>query len=162
MESRSGSTTGIESQPLELFQAVDLLLNECRMVLPGIQGLFGFQLIVVFSAAFHQQLSPVERGLHLVALALTAVAIALIMTPAAVHRQTHPCEATLAFVRLSTRLLLWSMVPLLLGVCLDFYLVARVISSSVLAAWLAAALGAVFVALWWGLPRVHARAHRRE
>ena len=32
------------------------LLEECRMVLPGIQALFGFQLIAVFNAAFWEKL----------------------------------------------------------------------------------------------------------
>src|SRR3982751_3006850 len=80
-----------ERQELELFQAAELLLEECRMVLPGIQSLFGFQLIAVFSDGFHQRLSGYEQDLHLGAIALIGVAIALIMTPAAVHRQLDPC-----------------------------------------------------------------------
>jgi hypothetical protein len=57
-------------------------IEEGRMVLPGIQALFGFQLIVVFSEQF-RQLEPGEQILHFVALVLVAVAIAVIMTPAA-------------------------------------------------------------------------------
>ncbi|MDQ2943358.1 MAG: hypothetical protein M3R21_06785 [Candidatus Dormibacteraeota bacterium] len=41
------------------------LLNEGRMVLPGIQALFGFQLIAVFNQTFSQRLSPAEQYLHL-------------------------------------------------------------------------------------------------
>jgi uncharacterized protein DUF6328 len=55
------------------------------MVLPGIQALFGFQLIVVFNARFHD-FTALEQVLHLIALLLDAVAIVLIMTPAAYHR----------------------------------------------------------------------------
>ena len=72
------------------------------MVLPGIQALFGFQLIVVFSASFGERLSGGEQQLHLAATFLIAVAVALIMAPAAYHRQSGPREVTETFVRLST------------------------------------------------------------
>jgi hypothetical protein len=155
MESRDGTTP--ERQSLELFQAAELLLEECRTVLPGIQGLFGFQLIAVFSAHFHEELSQGERLAHLGAIALIGVAVALIMTPAAAHRQWNPCEVTLRFIRLSTRLLLLSMIPLTLGLCIDFYLVARVISDSSIAAGFAGGLLAVFLLLWFVLPRIWGR-----
>jgi hypothetical protein len=152
MRSTDGQTP--ERQELELFQAAELLMEECRMVLPGIQGLFGFQLIAVFSAHFHDSLSRGEQQLHLLAIALIGVAIALIMTPAATHRQWHPLQVTLRFIRLSTRLLLASLVPLTLGLTIDFYLVARVTTDSTTAAWFAAALFAVFVGLWFVAPRL--------
>jgi hypothetical protein len=60
-------------------------LEEARMVLPGIQALFGFQLIVVFNNSF-DQLTQTEQNAHFVALALVAFAIAIIMTPVAYHR----------------------------------------------------------------------------
>jgi hypothetical protein len=141
-----------ERQSLDLFQAAELLLEECRMVLPGIQGLFGFQLIAVFSEGFHQRLQGYEQELHLGAIALTGLAIALIMTPAAINRRLDPRVVSAGFVALSARLLLWSMLPLALGLCLDFYLVARVITGSYQAAWLAGGLLGVFAGLWWLLP----------
>jgi hypothetical protein len=156
-----GRTLQEGRQKLELFQATELLLEECRMVLPGIQGLFGFQLIAVFSEQFHQQLGRAEQGLHLLAIALIGVAIALIMTPAAAHRQSNPRQVSAAFIRLSTRLLLCSMAPLSVGVCIDFYLVARVITGTQAAAWFTAALAAVFVTLWWVVPRMFRRHEAR-
>ena len=140
-------------QPLDLFQAAQLLLGESRTVLPGIQGLFGFQLVVVFSPRFQEALSHSERVLHLVAIALIALAIALIMSPAATHRQGNGLDVTLRFLRLSTRLMLASMVPLALGLSIDFYLVARVITDSTVAALFAAVLLAVFALLWFVAPR---------
>src|SRR5689334_21170484 len=110
-------------EPLSLSQAADYLLGECRMVLPGIQALFGFQLIVVFNEGFSEKLTPVEQHLHLVAIGLIMIAIAIIMTPAAYHRQQGGREVTERFLRVSTRLLLWSMAPLAAALSLDFYLV---------------------------------------
>jgi hypothetical protein len=45
------------------------------------------------------------------------------------------------------------MLPLALGLCLDFYLVARVITGSVEVVWLAGLMLAVFLGLWGYLPR---------
>ena len=140
-------------EAVPLAQAARFLLEECRMVLPGIQALFGFQLIAVFNSSFSEKLSGAEQCLHLGAIALVAVAIALIMTPAAYHRQTGPEQVTEAFIRISTRLVLWSMLPLALGVCIDFYLIGRIILQSSLAALPAAILLGVFALLWFALPR---------
>jgi len=41
-----------EREELPLSKAVSLMLDECRMVLPGLQALFGFQLIAVFNSGF--------------------------------------------------------------------------------------------------------------
>src|SRR2546423_11488093 len=90
-------------EELPLSKAAEYLLDECRMVLPGIQALFGFQLIAVFNPAFQQKLSGSEQRLHLFAIALVAIAVALIMTPAALHRRKGPYEATDTFVCVSSR-----------------------------------------------------------
>jgi hypothetical protein len=146
----SDTKDGVEE--LDLEKAVLLLLEECRMVLPGIQALFGFQLVAVFSQRFGQ-LSPGAQRLHLLSLSLVAAAIVLIMTPAAYHRQTDPRQARGDFIDLSTRLLLWSMVPLSLAICLDFYVVAQVIVPASWASALGAALLTLVVVFWWVLPR---------
>ena len=139
---------------MRLSRAAQYLLEECRMVLPGIQALFGFQLIAVFSPGFAQKLTLAEQRLHLVAIALLAIAVALIMAPAAYHRQRGPQEVTSTFIHLATRLLLWSMVPLALSICIEFYLVGRVIEDGAIVPLGAAFLFAVFVGLWFVLPHV--------
>ena len=64
-------------------------IEEARMVTPGIQVLFGFQLVAAFNERF-RQLGPIEQALHFVALVLVALSVALIMTPAAYHRISEP------------------------------------------------------------------------
>ncbi len=144
-----------KTEELPLSKAAELLLGECRMVLPGIQALFGFQLIAVFNNSFSQILTPPEQKLHLFALSLTAIAIALVMTPAAFHRQTGPEKITGQFIRLATRLLLLGMLPLLVALCIDIYLIARIIAGSQLASMLAVAVGSLFITLWFILPRIN-------
>src|SRR5690349_17198459 len=143
-----------KTEELPLSKAAELLLGECRMILPGIQALFGSQLVAVFESGFSQMLTPLEQKLLLFALFLTAVAIALVMTPAAFHRQTGPQKITARFIRLATRLLLWGMLPLLMGLCIDIYLLARIIAGSPAASMLAVTVGGLFVALWFVLPRI--------
>jgi hypothetical protein len=100
-----------------------------------------------------------QQVLHLLAMALVAVAIAVIMTPAAYHRQAEPQEASEGFVLLSTWLLLASMPLLAVAICLEFYLIAQIVLDGA-AAWIAGALFALFALLWLVLPRV-ARWRRR-
>ena len=123
------------------------------MVLPGIQALFGFQLIAVFNTGFQERLTSTEQKLHLIAIGLIAVAVAIIMTPAAYHRQHDPTEVTETFITVSTRLLLLSMLPLLVAISLDFYIIARLIVGRTLSAILCAVLFAIFALLWFVFPR---------
>jgi len=60
-----------------LSESVTHLLEECRMVLPGIQALFGFQLIAVFNSTFWTKLDRVEQLIHYAALGLIASVWAL-------------------------------------------------------------------------------------
>jgi len=87
---------GSAERPASLEEETKTTIEEARMVLPGIQALFGFQLIAVFNTRFHD-FGSLEQILHLVALLLVAFAIALIMTPAAyqiaIFNSTAACPA---------------------------------------------------------------------
>ena len=146
-------------EQLSLSNAARFLLEECRMVLPGIQALLGFQLVAVFSSEFDRKLDMVDQRIHLVATFLVALAVVLVMTPAAYSRQAHPREVSEGFIRACTRLLLLGMFPLAVGVCLEFYLIAQAILHSTLSAVLASVLFAMFVVFWIVLPRSKALRH---
>ena len=66
------------TEDISLDAAASHLLEECRMVLPGIQALFGFQLIAVFNQGFGEKLSQAQQVVHLVALVLTTLSMALV------------------------------------------------------------------------------------
>jgi hypothetical protein len=155
-------TPEAEEQPLPLPQAASNLLNEARMVLPGIQALFGFQLIAVFNEGFAKKLSIGEQQLHLAATVLVAGAVAIVMTPAALHRMVEPRAVSDRFVTVSSRLLLCSMLPLAVGIAADLYLVARVVlRDGTSAAIIALLLLALYLTLWFGLPRRLAQQRTR-
>lgn len=165
MTTESRADPSKEREELSLDAAASHLLEECRTVVPGMQALFGFQLIAVFSTGFGEQLSPGERIVHLVAIMLVTIAIALVMAPAALHRQMEPMAVSRRFIRISTRLLMASLAPLAVGICLDVYLVALIIvGSRPIAASVAGFLLLVFVMAWVVLPQFSRRraslAHR--
>src|SRR5438874_843088 len=152
--------TGKKEQ-ISLDSAAAHLLEECRMVLPGIQALFGFQLIAVFNQGFGEKLSDAGQVLHLVAIVLTTLSMALVMTPAALHRQAEPKEVSERFLWLASKMILAGMYPLALAVGIDAYVVASVVlHNDFLAALLALALLLVFAVLWRVVPRHEYRKHR--
>ena len=61
---------GGRRERVSLDSAATHILEECRMVLPGIQALFGFQLIAVFNDGFGEKLSAPQQLLHLAAIVL--------------------------------------------------------------------------------------------
>jgi len=144
-----------------LAQEATFILEESRMVLPGIQAIFGFQLIAVFNQGFAEKLSRPEQGLHLLAFVLVAVAAALIITPAAYHRQAEREQISEYFVRMASRLLTIALLFLMAGTSLDSFLVARIVTGAVgVSAALAVALALVFFGLWFVFPRIGRRFRR--
>lgn len=144
---------------MPLDKAVGYMLEECRMVLPGIQALFGFQLIAVFSEGFQRSVDANGMLLHMAAIVFVALAIALIMTPAALQRQANPRSISERYLLTCSRLILASMVSLTSALVVETYLVAEALLRSPGASFACAAgVGVVFVVFWWGLP--HARRTR--
>lgn len=138
----------------DLDKEAEHLLEEARMVLPGIQALFGFQLIAIFNQRFATDLSPMEQQLHLAALILAALAVALVMTPAAYHRQAEPGQVSQRFVKLATHLITLGMLPLMLGLVLDTYVVSQlVLHDSAASSVIAGGILMILACLWFVWPR---------
>ena len=130
------------------------VLDEARMVLPGIQALFGFQLIAAFNQRFASDLAPWQQLIHLAALLLVAIAVGVIMTPAAYHRQAERGQISERFLRLASALITVAMLPLAAGISLDLFVVACIITGQPIpSAVLGALLFAVFVGAWFVFPR---------
>lgn len=131
--------------------------DEARMVLPGVQAILGFQLIAVFNQRF-QELSEGRQILHLAAFLLLAVAMSLIMTPAAYHRQAERGCITRRFVTLASSLLTLALVPLVLGVAIDAYLLTwLVVGRELPSLCVAGAVLSVLAGLWFLLPQAAKR-----
>src|SRR3954470_13295763 len=100
--------------------------DEARMILPGVQAILGFQLMAVFNQRFEQLAGDLQL-LHLAAFRLAALAMGLLMAPAAYHRIAERGCVSRRFVALGSALLCTALVPLLIGVSLDAYVVAAMI-----------------------------------
>jgi hypothetical protein len=126
--------------------------DEARMLLPGVQAVLGFQLVAVTNQRF-TLFTSVEQALYLAAFLLLALAMGLIMAPAAYHRQVERGKVTRRFVDLASMLLTAAMLPLIVGVCLDAYLIARLIlDERTMPAIVAGIVAIVLAGLWYGLP----------
>lgn len=128
--------------------------DEARMLLPGVQAVLGFQLVAVTNNRF-TLFTPTEQVLFLAAFVLLAVAMGLIMAPAAYHRQVERGKVTRRFVDLSSRLLTVAMLPLITAFSLDTYLVSRLIlDEPTMSAVVAGIVAIVLAGLWYGLPAI--------
>jgi Family of unknown function (DUF6328) len=74
-----GQSSELTDTPLHV--KIEQLLTEARVVLPGAQALFGFQLAIVLTRAF-EQLPKVSIVVHAASLFLVALAVMMLMAPA--------------------------------------------------------------------------------
>ncbi len=149
-----------ETEEIKLEAAASHIIEECRMVLPGIQALFGFQLIAVFNQGFGEKLSHGNQLVHTGALVLTVLATVLVMTPAALQRHAEPREVSERFVWLASNLLLAAMYPLAVAVALDVYVVVGIVTrSDTVGGVLALVLLVVFLVFWTFIPRREKRKY---
>jgi hypothetical protein len=99
---------------------IDYALTETRVMLPGAQALFGFQLLVPLTTAF-ETLPTAARTVHFVALLLVAMTIVLLIAPAAIHRIAFEGADDRRFLRLASRFVTAALIPLALGVASEMY-----------------------------------------
>src|SRR4051812_23193369 len=113
MDTVKAKTSVEEIHHESLEEAVTHTTDEARMVLPGVQAILGFQLIAVFNQKF-EQLSHGLQLVHLAAFVLLALAMGLLMTPAAYHRTMGRTVVTRRFLMVASALLTGAMFPLML------------------------------------------------
>lgn len=160
---KDGAMIDEEAEKTSLPDKIKQVLTEGRIVLPGAQALLGFQLSGFFTDAF-EKLPRASQLLHLVALSFVALTAILLMTPPAYHRLVEKGEETERFHRVATRFVVSSMVPLALGISVDFYVVLKKVTESArLSALFAAIVLATFYGLWFvfSLLRARREPHRK-
>ena len=143
------STNDEKTEKEDIQKRATNAIEEARMVIPGIQALFGFQLVAGFNQKF-QELSESLQKLHFAALVLIATAIALIMAPAAYHRLVEQGGVSKFFVHLASTLIPLAMLPLMLAICTDVFLLGHLIlRDDVISVWVAGLLMGLFAVLWF-------------
>jgi Family of unknown function (DUF6328) len=149
-EQKDRSEADTEQKGLE--HRAQQTIEEARMVLPGIQALFGFQLVAVFNQRF-PQIPAGQQLLHYVALLLVGAAIGLIMAPAAYHRIAEQHSVSRFFIQLASFMIAISMLPLLTALSFEIYILGHLVLDNDQAIfWIAVAMAAFLVALWYVMP----------
>lgn len=127
------------------------IIEEARVILPGLQALFGFQTIAVFNERFGQ-IETYAKVCHLLGLALVIIAVAMVMTPAVYYRALGG-KATTAMAKVSSVMIRGALAPLAVGLALDMFTVVYV-ATSILAISVGAGVATflLLASLWFVLP----------
>ena len=146
-EHREDATAKAERLDRELIE----LLNELRVMLPGVQALFAFLLIVPFSERFSSTTRN-ERVAYYIAFAAAALSSILFIAPSVYHRVQFRQHDKEKLLRVSNGLVIIGTVVLGVGIAASIYVVTGFLVDDVLALIVALAAFLLLSALWWGLP----------
>ena len=136
------------------------LLNELRVVLPGITVLFAFLLAVPFAKGW-TQVTGFERDVFIIAVLANGVAIACLNAPPSYHRLRFHHGEKERLVVVGNRLAIAGIAAFAIALVAVILLVVTYVVS--LAAGIAAAVvvGGFLFGLWYGLPLWAALKARR-
>ena len=127
------------------------LLNELRVVLPGVTVLFAFLLAVPFAKGW-TGVTSFQRDVFVVAFLSTAVSIALLTAPSSYHRLRFRHGNKERMVRIGNRLSIAGILASAVSLEAVVVLVMDTVVSREAAVAAAAGLFVVVASLWYGLP----------
>jgi amino acid transporter len=136
------------------------LLNELRVVLPGVQVLFAFLLTIPFTGRF-QELSTFQETLFSISFLFAAFALVLLMTPTAFHRIRFREGDDEAMLRISNRLTIAGLGCLAVSLEAAVLLIAELVSTGWQATVAAILVGGLIVGFWFVLPVVRSASDRK-
>ena len=131
------------------------LLEETRVILPGVEILFGFLIILPFQ--FSDELSGLERALYMGAFLSVTVGLALLVASTVEHRLRFRRMDKESWLFRANRQVIVGSAFVAAGVVLTVYLVLETILGGLAAALLAAAIAAVIAWLWFAGPLLRRR-----
>jgi len=129
------------------------LLNELRVVLPGVTVLLAFLLAVPFSNGW-TRVTGFQRDVFVVAFLSTAVSVALLTAPSSYHRLRFRQDDKEHMVKISNRLSIAGIVASAVSLEAVVVLVMDSVVSRGAAVVAAVGLFAVIALLWYGLALV--------
>jgi amino acid transporter len=140
-----------ESKGERLDRELMELLQELRVMLPGVQVLLAFLLTAPFQQRF-ADLPGSLRNAFFASIACATLATALLIAPSAHHRLRWRAGEKERLLRVGNQMALWGTVFLAAAIVLALYVVTNILFTSELALWTAAAAVVVFAVLWYVLP----------
>lgn len=127
------------------------LLQELRVLLPGVQTLTAFLIILPFSPGF-ALIEQAERWVYLATFVCSVSSLVLLTAPAAQHRLERPLRDRVRFKQLATRLVIIGLVPLSLALILATQLVISEVVGREAGIGTAAIVTVLIGLTWWLLP----------
>lgn len=127
------------------------LLEELRVILPGVQVLFGFLLTIPFTQRF-AVVSPSERAVYYGTLLCAALSTTFLIAPSTHHRLRSGDVPSRSALTTAGRLALAGTVFLAVTISGVIWLVTSVLFGSTPAAVVAALSAGTICWLWYGLP----------
>jgi hypothetical protein len=109
------STTPLETR-------IEQLLTEARVIIPGAQAWFGFQILVMLTNGF-DRLPQSSKCMHLTALLLVAANMVLLIMPAALHRLTFGGDNSARFLQIGSGIVVTAPAFLAAGISAENYVV---------------------------------------
>jgi Kef-type K+ transport system membrane component KefB len=143
--------TDQESKGERLDRELNELLQELRVVLPGVQVLLAFLLTAPFQQRF-AQLPASQRNAFFASIACATVATALLIAPSAHHRLRWREREKERLLQVANREAIWGTVFLAAAIVLALYVITNVLFATWIALLTAAIAVAVFALLWYALP----------
>jgi Kef-type K+ transport system membrane component KefB len=144
---------GEESQRERLDRELMELLQELRVVLPGVQVLLAFLLTAPFQQRFGQ-LPGTLRNAFFASIACATVATALLIAPSAHHRLRWREGDKEHLLRVANREAIWGTVFLAAAIVLALYVVTNVLFATWVALVTAVLAVVLFAWLWYAVPLV--------
>ena len=135
------------------------LLNELRVVLPGVTVLFAFLLAVPFAKGW-TRVTSFQRDVFVVAFLSTAVSVALLTAPSSYHRLRFRHGNKERMVKIGNRLSIAGIAASAVSLEAVVVLVMDFVVSRGAAVAAAVVLFAVVALLWYGLPLLGALRDR--
>lgn len=127
------------------------LLQELRVALPGVQVLFGFLLVVPFSARW-DEVNSFQEDLYFACLLCAAAATAFLIAPSAIHRLDFDRGDKPLIVRISNALAIVGLSFLAVAIVGVVLLITDVLYDGPKVAAFTAGIAGIFVALWYMIP----------
>ena len=130
------------------------LLNELRVMLPGVQVLFAFLLAVPFTNRW-EKVSETQTDAYFIALLATLLGSILLIAPSSYHRIRWREVSDEVLLRVSNRLAIAGTVCLAIGMSAAVFLITDLVYESTVTAVVTALTVAAFGWFWYGLPLLH-------
>jgi hypothetical protein len=126
------------------------LLNELRVVLPGVQVLFAFLLAAPFSQRFGG-VTDVQKNAFFLSLLFTTISAGLLTAPTTFHRLRWRHGDKDKMLKIMNSLTIAGGVFLALAMTAAFFVISDIIFGGVLALAWTALIGLILFGLWYGL-----------